>query len=92
MQLNQEFTKAQLHVACQFAEREQPISWQLFDPQGKLITEQKGHVFHAEIENAQIMACGEPSFIHIDFAIWHRSNLSKSWLASYRSEEWVNVI
>lgn len=53
-QLNQDLTKAQLHVACQFAEREQPISWKLFDPQSKLITEQKGHVFHAEIENAQL--------------------------------------
>ena len=60
MQLNQEFTKAQLHVACQFAEREQPISWQLFDPQGKLITEQKGHVFHAEIENAQLWHAENP--------------------------------
>ena len=44
-QLNQELTKAQLHVACQFTEREQTISWQLFDPQGKLIIEQKGHAF-----------------------------------------------
>ena len=44
-QLNQEFTKAQLHVTSQFVEYEQPISWQLFDPQGKLITEQKGHAF-----------------------------------------------
>ncbi|MBF1200262.1 MAG: DUF4981 domain-containing protein, partial [Haemophilus parainfluenzae] len=60
MQLNQEFTKAQLHVACQFAEREQPISWQLFDPQGKLITEQKGHAFHAEIENAQLWHAENP--------------------------------
>ena len=41
-QFNLELTKAQLHVACQFAECEQPISWQLFDPQGKLIIEQKG--------------------------------------------------
>ena len=23
------------------------------------------------------MACGEPSFIHVDFAIWIRSDLSK---------------
>ena len=60
MQLNQEFTKAQLHIACQFAEREQPISWQLCDPQGKLITEQKGHVFHAEIENAQLWHAENP--------------------------------
>ena len=33
-QLDQELTKAQLHVLCQFVESEQPISWQLFDPQG----------------------------------------------------------
>ncbi|MBF1220534.1 MAG: beta-galactosidase, partial [Haemophilus parainfluenzae] len=59
-QLNQDLTKAQLHVACQFTEREQPISWQLFDPQGKLITEQKGHVFHAEIENAQLWHAENP--------------------------------
>lgn len=59
-QFNQSFTKAQLHVACQFAEREQPISWQLFDPQGKLIIEQKGHAFHAEIENAQLWHAENP--------------------------------
>ena len=59
-QFNQELTKAQLYVACQFAEREQPISWQLLDPQGKLITEQKGHVFHAEIENAQLWHAENP--------------------------------
>ena len=59
-QFNQELTKAQLYVACQFAEREQPISWQLFDPQGKLITEQKGHVFHTEIENAQLWHAENP--------------------------------
>ena len=59
-QFNQELTKAQLYVACQFAEREQPISWQLLDPQGKLITEQKGHVFHAEIENAQLWHAEKP--------------------------------
>ena len=59
-QFNQELTKAQLHVACQFTEREQTISWQLFDPQGKLITEQKGHVFHAEIENAQLWHAENP--------------------------------
>ncbi len=60
MQLNQEFTKAQLHVACQFAEREQPISWQLLDPQGKLIIEQNGHAFHTEIENAQLWHAENP--------------------------------
>lgn len=60
MQLNQAFTKAQLYVACQFAEREQPISWQLFDPQGKLITEQNGHAFHTEIENAQLWHAENP--------------------------------
>ena len=59
-QFNQELTKAQLYVACQFAEREQPISWQLFDPQGKLIIEQKGHAFHAEIENAQLWHAENP--------------------------------
>ena len=59
-QFNQSFTKAQLHVACQFAEREQPISWQLFDPQGKLITEQKGRAFHDEIENAQLWHAEKP--------------------------------
>lgn len=59
-QFNQEITKAQLHVACQFAERGQPISWQLFDPQGKLIIEQKGHAFHAEIENAQLWHAETP--------------------------------
>ena len=58
--LNQELTKAQLHVACQFTEREQPISWQLLDPQGKLIIEQKGHAFHAEIENAQLWHAENP--------------------------------
>ena len=60
-QLNQDLLKAQLYVACQFAEREQPISWQLFDPQGKLITEQKGHAFHAEIKNAQLWHAENPS-------------------------------
>ncbi|MBS6670096.1 MAG: DUF4981 domain-containing protein [Haemophilus parainfluenzae] len=60
MQLNQELTKVQLYVVCQFAEREQPISWQLFDPQGKLIIEQKGHAFHAEIENAQLWHAENP--------------------------------
>ena len=60
-QLNQEFTKARLHVACQFAECEQPISWQLFDPEGKLITEQKGHAFHTEVENAQLWNAENPS-------------------------------
>ena len=59
-QFNLELTKAQLHVACQFAECEQPISWQLFDPQGKLIIEQKGHAFHAEIENAQLWHAEKP--------------------------------
>ncbi|MDU5840598.1 MAG: glycoside hydrolase family 2 TIM barrel-domain containing protein, partial [Haemophilus parainfluenzae] len=59
-QLNQELTKAQLHVACQFTEREQTISWQLLDPQGKLIIEQKGHAFHAEIENAQLWHAENP--------------------------------
>lgn len=59
-QLNQELTTAQLHVTCQFTEREQTISWQLFDPQGKLITEQKGHAFHAEIENAQLWHAENP--------------------------------
>ena len=59
-ELNQDLTKAQLHVACQFAEREQPISWQLFDPQGKLIIEQKGHAFHAEIENEQLWHAENP--------------------------------
>lgn len=59
-QFNQELTKAQLHVSCHFAEREQPISWQLFDPQGKLIIEQKGHAFHAEIENAQLWHAENP--------------------------------
>nr|WP_314022655.1 glycoside hydrolase family 2 TIM barrel-domain containing protein [uncultured Haemophilus sp.] len=59
-QFNQELTKAQLYVACQFAEREQPISWQLFDPQGKLITEQKGRAFHAEIENVQLWHAENP--------------------------------
>ena len=58
--LNQELTKAQLHVACQFTEREQTISWQLLDPQGKLIIEQKGHAFHAEIENAQLWHAENP--------------------------------
>lgn len=59
-QLNQELTKAQLYVVCQFAEREQSISWQLFDPQGELIIEQKGHAFHAEIENAQLWHAENP--------------------------------
>ena len=59
-QFNQDLTKAQLHVACQFAECEQPISWQLFDPQGKLITEQNGHAFHTEIENAQLWHAENP--------------------------------
>ena len=59
-QFNQELTKAQLHVACQFAEREQPISWQLFDPQGKLITEQNGYAFHTEIENAKLWHAENP--------------------------------
>ena len=49
-----------MYVACQFAEREQPISWQLFDPQGKLITEQKGRAFHAEIENVQLWHAENP--------------------------------
>ena len=40
-QLDQELTRVQLHVACQFVGSEQSISWQLFDPQGKLIIEQK---------------------------------------------------
>ena len=60
MQFNQELTKAQLHVACQFVECEQSISWQLFDPQGELIIEQKGHAFHAEIENAQLWYAENP--------------------------------
>ena len=59
-QFNQELTKAQLHVTCQFVECEQSISWQLFDPQGKLIIEQKGHAFHAEIENAQLWHAENP--------------------------------
>ena len=59
-QFNQELTKAQLHVACQFVGSEQPISWQLFDPQGELIIEQKGHAFHAEIENAQLWHAENP--------------------------------
>ena len=59
-QFNQELTKVQLYVACQFAECEQPISWQLFDPQGELIIEQKGHAFHAEIENAQLWHAENP--------------------------------
>ena len=59
-QLDQELTKAQLHVACQFVGSEQSISWQLFDPQGKLIIEQKGHAFHAEIENAQLWHAENP--------------------------------
>ena len=59
-QLNQDLSKAQLYVTCQFAEREQSISWQLFDPQGKLIIEQKGHAFHAEIENAQLWHAEKP--------------------------------
>ena len=33
-QLDQELTRVQLHVACQFVGSEQSISWQLFDPQG----------------------------------------------------------
>ena len=60
MQLNQDLTKAQLYVVCQFTECEQSISWQLFDPQGKLIIEQKGLAFHAEIENAQLWHAEEP--------------------------------
>ena len=60
MQLNKDLTKAQLHVACQFVECEQSISWQLFDPQGELIIEQKGHAFHAEIENAQLWHAENP--------------------------------
>ena len=59
-QLNQELTKAELYVACQFVGSEQPISWQLCDPQGKLIIEQKGHAFHAEIENAQLWHAENP--------------------------------
>ena len=59
-QLDQELTRVQLHVACQFVGSEQSISWQLFDPQGKLIIEQKGHAFHAEIENAQLWHAENP--------------------------------
>ena len=60
-QFNQELTKAQLYVACQFVGSEQSISWQLFDPQGELIIEQKGHAFHAEIENTQLWHAENPS-------------------------------
>ncbi|WP_049384497.1 glycoside hydrolase family 2 TIM barrel-domain containing protein [Haemophilus parainfluenzae] len=59
-QLNQELTKSELYVACQFVGSEQPIFWQLCDPQGKLIIEQKGHAFHAEIENAQLWYAENP--------------------------------
>lgn len=50
MQLNQDLTKAQLYVVCQFTECEQSISWQLFDPQGKLIIEQKDSHFMLKLK------------------------------------------
>ena len=57
--------------------------WQLFDPQGKLITEQKGCASPWLKLKCTIMACGEPSFIHVDFGNMDGSDLSKGRLASY---------